>query len=103
MMTYKGIEVDLTDEETGSDLEPGRYYLILSSPTMVRGGADRYCLARRPGCTNMSHEPKVSGWLGTTNDVAEYAQGAVELYRNAGGHLRLRKIDPASMDEEIGA
>jgi hypothetical protein len=103
MMTYKGIEVDLIDDETGRELEPGRYYLILSSPTMIRSGGDSYYLSRRPGRTNMSHEPKVHGWLGTTNDIAAYAQGAVELYQNKGGHLRLRKIEPASVDEEIGA
>ena len=38
------------------------------------------CWSRRrfiaqPGVTNMSHEPRVSGWLGTTNDIEHEAHG----------------------------
>ena len=36
-----------------------------------------------PGLRNMSHEPCVDGWLGTTNDWAEYAHGEYDTIESA--------------------
>ena len=36
-----------------------------------------------PGTTNMSHEPRTDGWLGTTNDWAEYAHGEYATLEDA--------------------
>ena len=34
-----------------------------------------YYIQVHPGATNQSGEPRTEGWLGTTNDIAEYACG----------------------------
>jgi hypothetical protein len=86
MKTYNGVELDLSSAYSETP-EPGRYYLILRSPEQ---GADTYYLKTEPGRTNQSHEPKVHGWLGTTNNVAYHSEGCVEVYRNRAGHLRMR-------------
>lgn len=36
-----------------------------------------------PGRTNSSHEERTEGWLGTTNDWAEYARGEYETIEEA--------------------
>jgi hypothetical protein len=59
-----------------SNPEKGSFYLLRRSP--VRGD-DSYILSRTPGRTNKSHEEMHSGWLGTTNDVAFYAEEAIEM------------------------
>jgi hypothetical protein len=49
----------------------------------VDGGHNKHCLLygtyvvfrTTPGRTNMSHEPRAEGWLGTTNDWSETALG----------------------------
>ena len=38
----------------------------------------QYVVRSEPGVTNMSHEPRTSGWLGTTCGWSEHAQGAYE-------------------------
>jgi hypothetical protein len=97
MKTYKGVEIA---ESEWMQPEPGRYYLILWSPQQ---GPDMYSLSSEPGRTNMSREPRLHGWLGTTNNTARYAEGCVEVYRNQAGHLRIRPcadIVPIEMSEQ---
>ena len=43
-----------------------------------RPNSKRYYITTVAPRTNMSHEIRVSGWLGTTNDIAEYAHGEFE-------------------------
>lgn len=40
--------------------------------------ADAVRIQTKPGRTNSSHEERTEGWLGTTNDWAEYARGKYE-------------------------
>ena len=43
----------------------------------------QYVVRSEPGVTNMSHEPRTSGWLGTTCGWSEHAQGAYETEQEA--------------------
>ena len=43
----------------------------------------QYVVRSEPGVTNMSHEPRTSGWLGTTCGWSEHAQGAYETQEEA--------------------
>ena len=40
-------------------------------------------ICTNPGRTNMSHEERTDGWLGTTNDNAVYAHGEFETLESA--------------------
>lgn len=70
----------------------GDYFLLLRSHTLRDD--EYYVLSENPGLTNMSREERLSGWLGTTNDVALYAEGAVRVYEDKLGRVRIKKIDP---------
>ena len=50
-------------ESSANDLATDRHYYVVQS---------------EPGITNMSHEPRTSGWLGTTCGWSEHAHGAYE-------------------------
>ena len=60
------------------------YYLIETQYAGPNTGDDRYAdadrieISTRPALTNMSHEPRVNGWCGTTNDWAVHAHGEYE-------------------------
>ena len=42
-----------------------------------------YQISTEPGRTNMSHEVRTDGWLGTSNDWAQYAHGEFETEEGA--------------------
>lgn len=91
MRRYKGIEIESWDNE---DIQAGDFYLLRVEP---QAGDDRYVLSRNPGRTNLSREVRYRGWLGTTNNVARYACGAVRVTRDAAGRVRIRPIDVAEL------
>lgn len=45
--------------------------------------ADEVRIQTEPGRTNLSHEERTEGWLGTTNDWAAYARGEYETEQAA--------------------
>ena len=47
------------------------------------GRYERIVIQDRPGCTNMSLEPRLSGWLGTTNDVSRHAMGVGKIVKTS--------------------
>lgn len=94
MKRYRGIPITQDD---GDDLREGRYYLIRVEPEQ---GQSRFVLSNEPGRTNMSREIRYNGWLGTTNNVAHYACGAVEV---KGGRIKPIDVDVLVMAEEMGA
>jgi hypothetical protein len=47
----------------------------------------------RPGRTNMSHEERVSGWLGCTNDVHETALGEYEIVGITSRTIQCKRLD----------
>lgn len=55
-------------------------FYVLSSENVGPNADDNknshtYWVSTEPGITNMSRQVKLEGWLGTTNDVTEYAHG----------------------------
>ena len=58
-----------------------------------------------PGLTNMDHAPRVSGWLGTTNDRCEYALGefdTVELALEQAAELAKENDNELIAPSELG-
>lgn len=66
----------------GFDLKEGDVgFLVESQKTNVRGCPTRYSLRSRPAHTNMSHEPKLKGWCGETNNISITAEGLARVVR----------------------
>lgn len=57
-----------------SYLRPGQVIYPVLCRHLHRGD-ERLELRTQPGRTNLGHEPKSRGWLGTTNDVERFALG----------------------------
>lgn len=57
------------------------------------GGSEWRSLDERPAHTNQSHEPRLEGWCGTTNNVAVYADGVgvIDEYRD-NGRIKVRQL-----------
>ena len=55
---------------------PNAEYLATDRKNIVDG--HQYVVQSEPGVTSMSHEPRTSGWLGTTCGWSEHAHGAYE-------------------------
>jgi len=83
------------------DVGEGRFYLILVS-TQNGEGCNLY---DTPARTNVSHEERLYGWLGSTNNVSRTADGMVDVYRDAKGALRARRVseDDARAAFEVDA
>jgi hypothetical protein len=65
----------------GEEYSVGQIGFLL---TTCRDGRDeRGYLSEHPGHTNMSHERRLYGWLGTSDDVAHYAHGMARVTRIA--------------------
>lgn len=69
--------------------------------------ADEVRIQTEPGRTNSSHQERTEGWLGTTNDWAEYACGEYETEEAARaaveerfGECRECASDPFSVDPD---
>ena len=59
----------------------GETYFLCHS--VSGGGTSRWFLDLSPGRTNISNEPKLKGWLGTTNNVSRYAYGLAKVEKFA--------------------
>ena len=94
-MRINGIEV-----ANSEDIEPGRYFLV-RRVDFNRRCAETYDLLSRPGRTNQSHEARLTGWLGETNNVSRTAEGAVEVYRDKIGRLRVRRADAEALLDAV--
>jgi len=77
-------------------LTPERhFYLVATSyagpnPSEMRGSARWLDICTEPGVTNQSGEPRVTGWLGTTNDWSKSARGEFSsLVKARAGAARL--------------
>lgn len=55
-------------------------YLVETFDTS-RGGDGRLSLRERPLRTNQSHEPRLSGWCGETNNKSKNARGVWKIVR----------------------
>ena len=64
------------------------------------GSAEHYCLDNRARCTNMSHEPKLHGWCGETNNISVYAEGLARISRRTkNDRICLTQIEKGSQEE----
>lgn len=61
----------------------GQVGFLLESHNINGGNTPSYYLSDHPGHTNMSHEPRLSGWLGTTDNVYGCAHGLARVTRVA--------------------
>lgn len=72
---------DPNDGFGGSDYELGQVgFLVEVSP---QGRASRWELRSHPAHTNRSHEPRLHGWCGETNNVNVDAHGMARVTRIA--------------------
>jgi len=92
--------IEVQDENLGEDIQEGKFFLIRIVYN-DRGGREMYHLCAQPGRTNQSHEQRLNGWLGETNNVSRYAEGAVEVYANARGELRVRRTDAQALLDAV--
>lgn len=56
-------------------------------------------ISTQPARTNMSHEIKLEGWCGTTNDWATYAHGEYETEQDARNYIK-ETFGPVREDDE---
>ena len=99
-MRINGTEIESADGYAPDEIKPGRYFLALRTDNNHRG-AETYSLSVRPCRTNLSHEIKLHGWCGETNNVSVDACGAVEVYRDRAGRLRARQTDAMALLDEV--
>jgi hypothetical protein len=64
-------------------LEVGSVGFLIGRCRTMNGGATSYHLSDTPAHTNQSHEPRLAGWCGTTNDIATYAVGLAKVTKLA--------------------
>lgn len=64
----------------------------------------RYSVCARPGRTNQSGEPRLTGWLGTTDNVARYARGLVRVgARTPNDRCRVERLPDAEVPAALEA
>lgn len=78
-------------------------FLTRTSP---QGKADIWRLCDRPLRTNQSHEPRLTGWCGETNNVNRNAEGMARVVRIArNGRALVMPLEGAELTaalEELG-
>ena len=85
---------------------PNQHCLATDYNNIVNG--HYFVIQDRPGLTNMSHEPRTEGWLGTTNDWSETALGeyptekaaekaVLEKLQEIGVGYRMEEPDPGDV------
>jgi len=67
----------------GEGLSVGTIGFLVQTARVNDGCSEHYGLYDRPCHTNQSHEPRLTGWCGTTNNVARYAEGLARVVRVA--------------------
>lgn len=83
------------------------YYRIRNVKVQDMGPTDDYYVIQTtPGRTNMSHEERVEGWLGQTNDWSAYAEGEFDSIEAAAADIDLdiyeRRHDDAALGDWPG-
>lgn len=91
------IEIDgaptwVYEQEGASPQEGDSLYVIRIDNLTGRGDAASYRLNTTPMVTNSSHEPRVTGWLGATNDRSLYALGRYQVVGGSSTHMHLRQL-----------
>jgi hypothetical protein len=88
--------------EHDTDLEVSEVgFLVLTSP---QGRTARYSLWTTPAHTNLSGEPRLTGWCGNTNNTSVDAYGLAKVTKVArNGRRRIATVEPTKgLLEELG-
>lgn len=65
-------------------------------------GEDHYVLREHPALANQSREPRLTGWLGTTDNVARYGQGLARITEiSLGGRFRVERLNAEDTDAAL--
>ena len=74
------------------------------SPNARRAGTDepRWGLYGYPGRKNLSREIVLNGWLGTTHDISERAEGYVRITRATARGYYVTQVAPPSEEDTKG-
>jgi hypothetical protein len=65
-------------------------------------GEDHYVLREHPALANQSREPRLTGWLGTTDNVARYGQGLARITKIArNGRFRIQRLEVGDADAAL--
>lgn len=79
-------------EDEGRYPQPGdAIYVIQIDDLRTPSGPVRYRLNTTPMVTNSSHEQRVTGWLGATNDRSHHAIGRYTVIGGSSTHMHLRR------------
>lgn len=74
--------------DNDSDMQAGDLgFLIQLYPD---SGENRIVIRTTPGRTNMSHERRRTGWLGSTNNTSAYARGVGRVTKTSRDGTRAR-------------
>lgn len=86
----------------GNDINEGERGFLIEYSNTLRG-TSRHAVSPRPAHTNQSHQPRLSGWCGTWNDTATYADGMAEVVRVVAetGRALIRRLTPAETRREL--
>jgi hypothetical protein len=75
------------------EYEMGQVGFLIERENVNKGGKGLR-LSDHPPITNLSHQPRLHGWCGTTNDVAVYARGMAKVVRVCkNGRAQVAKIE----------
>lgn len=68
------------------------------------GGPERFSLRDNPARTNRTHEPKLVGWCGETNNRSVEARGMARVARvTSNGRVLVAPIDGADLQRALDA
>jgi hypothetical protein len=92
------------DEHDNETLDDGDVGFLVEKTDSNHGCVSHYILRTQPARTNRSHEPMLTGWCGSYNNVSTDADGLAKVVRRAkNGRLCLARVTPtAALLEELG-
>lgn len=83
---------------TDSTAAVGTIAFLIRSHHLTKRWERRH-LSNRPQHTNMSHQPRLRGWCGTTDDISRSAEGVCVVTRTTGTRALVRRIPQGSAEE----
>jgi hypothetical protein len=94
----------INEEHVDYSIKDGDVAFLIERVREAPGMPSTHVLRGRPAHTNSSHEPRLWGWCGTTDNVAVYAQGLAKIVRRAkNGRCLLARVTPTeALLEELG-
>lgn len=78
--------------------------VFVASVLDTSNGGERYRYSLSPYRTNQSHEPRLTGWCGETNNRSVTAEGLFRVVKIAGNYnerLQLKRVPAAELSAEL--